>query len=90
MRKEQKRLAKAARKRRAIELQASCQNGVEDSGPGGRGGRESTIRRELTGSEPLSGEPNDSRPIYDPGEEGVDGSETDSGDGNDCADEAVS
>ena len=44
-RREQKRLAKAARKRRAIErrLQGSRQNSVEDSGPRVRGGRESTI-----------------------------------------------
>ena len=44
-RREQKRLAKAARKRRVIErrLQGSRQNSVEDSGPRVRGGRESTI-----------------------------------------------
>ena len=41
MRKEQKRLAKMDRKRRATErrLQASRQNSAEDSGPGGRCGR---------------------------------------------------
>ena len=104
-RKEQKRQAKAARKRRAIErqLQAPCQNSVEDSGPGGRGGRVSTTRSELISSEPSSGDPNDEgdgidNSVWNLGtvdcpyeldrkEASTVGSETDSGDGNDCTDE---
>ena len=48
MRKRKKRLAKTDRKQRATErrLQAPRQNSVEDSGSGGRGGRESTTRSE--------------------------------------------
>ena len=106
-RKEQKRQAKAARKRRAIErqLQAPCQNSVEDSGPGSRGGRVSTTRSELISSEPFSGDPNDEgdgidNSVWNLGtvdcpyeldrkEASTVGSETDSGDGNDCTDETV-
>ena len=81
MRKKQKHLEKTDRKRRATErrLQAPRQNSAEDSGPGGRCNRESTIRSacsELASSDPPSGEHDDS--------------EEESVDGNNYADEMAS
>ena len=102
MRKEQKRLAKTDRQRRAAErrLQAprpNHPNRVEDTGL--RGGRESITRSELTSSEPPGSRPDSVWSIAPRGDDygemddweqvHVD-SEEESADGKDCADEAAS
>ena len=73
--------AKTDKQQRATEgrLQASRQNSVEDSGPRGRGGRESTIGGALQGTDDGDADP----------EEGSLYSEEGSTDGDDGADEVA-